>query len=178
MKKFLILTILITCVFSCNKMTGTDVDNPFTDPNGQCDGYNNGNGRCMPTPVVQLQMGVICTKINQCLNTLDNDSHANCTTLLQNQNGLGVYVSTTANNYTQLNNLYNQKQLLTNSLHWNSCLEAISELDCQSNTFTNAYNVNDPLNFSKIHNILLSDASCSEVYKMKSTTSGTTSLQQ
>lgn len=178
MKKYLLLAVLVIGFVSCKKQPGTDVDNPFIDPVGSCDGYNNGNGRCMPTPVVSLQVSVICQKVNTCLDAATDGSQDGCNVLLLNQNGLGTYINTTAKNYRELDSLYNTKKLLTNSVKWNSCLHAINDLDCQSSTFTNSYNVNEPLNFSNIHKILQSSASCLEVYSMKPATSGTLTVQE
>lgn len=175
MKKYFYLIILIVSLTACKKQAGTDVDNPFQDIT--C-GDETKSGRCMPSPMVLGQVGLICNKVTQCLSDDSQESHERCTTLLENQNGLDTFIQTSAKNYSELNNLYNKKKLIVDSFRWNTCLQAIEALDCQSPTFTNSFNVNDPLNFSNIHEILRTDQSCLEVYTMKSTASGTSTLQQ
>lgn len=167
MKNILLTTVLILSLLSlsaCKEFNGTDVDNPFQDGLQEpC----NGNGRCMPTPYVHLQTHVICKKVNQCLGIPNTDPQETCHDLLPNQNGLESLIATTAKNYTELNQLYNQKKLTINSQSWNSCLEAIQHLECNSSNFTNTFNVNDPHNFTNIHNILTVSEMCLNIYSLK-----------
>lgn len=164
MKKNLLLTLLMTILVSltaCKELEGTDVDNPFWG--GHADPCQ-GSKRCLPAPYVHIQVGVICRKVNQCLGGATDTSEDNCTEIIFEQNGLETFIHTPATSYSQLNLLYNNKQLSTDSKNWNDCLAAIDSLECDSQQFTNAYNINQPQNYTNIHQILLSSELCMNVY--------------
>lgn len=167
MKNNLVMSILILCLFSlsaCKELNGTDVDNPFQDGLQEpC----NGQGRCMPTPVVMIQTNIICEKVDQCLGIPNDDPQESCRNLLPNQNGLETLITPPATNYAELNQLYNQKKLNINWPNWNTCLDAIQHLECNNSTFTNAFNVNDPHNFTNIHNVLTASEMCLNIYSLK-----------
>lgn len=166
MKKNFILTLLLTILISltaCKELDGTDVDNPFWG--GQEEPCQGGK-RCMPTPYIDIQAGVICKKVDQCLGVAPGSPQETCTQNIFEQTGLEVFINTPATNYSQLKQLYNKKELLVNSKNWNDCLAAIDALDCGSQQFTNAFNINDPQNYSNIHQILLSHEMCVNIYSV------------
>lgn len=166
MKKNLILiSLILISLTACKELNGTDVDNPFQGQEEPCQGKS----RCMPTPYVIIQTGVICEKVNQCLGVADNSPAENCSKLLPDQNGLESFLNTPAANYSELNQLYNAKKLTVNAGNWNNCLSAIQDLDCNSPEFNNSFNVNNSTDYTNIHQILLSDAKCTEIYEVKAT---------
>ncbi|MES2801300.1 MAG: hypothetical protein V4654_02310 [Bdellovibrionota bacterium] len=167
MKNNLFLTLVFLSLFSlsaCKELNGTDVDNPFQ---GGLQEPCQSKGRCIPTPYVQIQMRVICSKVNQCLGLADNDPAVTCQNLLPDQNGVDAFISTPAKNYLELNQLYHQKKLKINPGNWNECLGAIQHLECNDPIFTNALNVNDSQNFANIHNVLVASEMCLNIYSLK-----------
>lgn len=166
MKNNLILICLILIsLTACKELNGTDVDNPFQGQEEPCQGLT----RCIPTPYVNIQVGVICTKVNQCLGIANNSPSETCSKLLPEQSGLESVVNTSATNYSELNRLYNTKKLIINAGNWNNCLGTIQALDCNSPEFNNSFNINDPNNYTSIHQILSSNAKCADIYETKAT---------
>lgn len=161
---FLCLTLSALALTACRDLNGDEKDTPFLT--GQDDNCLPA-GRCLVTPYVIDQANLICEKVNGCLGLAMSNPKATCMNLLPVQHGLDQFITTSAKNYNQLNNLYVHKKVNVDGRNWEQCLAAIDQLTCDNNIFTSAFNVNEPHNFSQIHQILAASPACASIYTQK-----------
>lgn len=162
---FLCIAAAALTLTACRDLNGEDKDNPIVG--GQDDSSCEQTSTCVVTPYVVDQATLICEKVNGCLNLAMNDPKATCMKLLPVQYGLDQFVTTSAKTYNQLNNLYVHKEINVDSRNWEECTAAIEQLTCSDSVFTNAFNVNDPHNYSNIHQVLAASPACTTIYTPK-----------
>jgi hypothetical protein len=172
MNKFICLILISFIVSSCKFDIGTDVGNPAKpqQDNGQMQpGEGCGKSRCMPTPIVMNHIVHICKKIvTQCLGlSLDSTFMSNCVAEIYLVPHLQNFISINVDNYKTLETLYRQKEISYDLQKFDSCHQKIENLTCESSEFNDAFNVNQPEDYSKVHNILYVDQSCQNIFYKK-----------
>lgn len=167
--KYMMIAILVLATSSCkfdpnedNPFTGYHGDKPTGDVPLDCD------ATCPQTHYVREQVKQICDKVNACIEEVSPGSTDKCSKLLPYQTGLETYYTTlNTKNYSELNKLYIKNKLTVDTRKSEECLAAINTLTCASAEFNNAFNVNDPTNYSNIHTILTVNESCVNIYTLK-----------
>jgi len=170
MKNLITLILISLSITSCKFDIGTDVGNPAKPQNGlqeEPPPTNCGGSRCLP-PQAGLIAGNSCHVLYTCTNGLnENEFMNNCFNQVYELTGLNSILSKGYDSYKSLDVAYQQHEISWNYANYNSCINSISDLTCNSDVLNYAFNVNTPNDFTRVHRLLYSNESCLNMFNKK-----------
>lgn len=158
MRKYLLFFLIMASLsfFAGCKEEGTDTGNPGYNQ----DFANCGSARCLATPFIQIQAGVICQSLHRCSGLAESECQKN----LWNLDGLDREIRSTARTYADLTDRLNSHHLAVDGSAFNSSLKSVKEISCADPILVDAYDVTNPEDLSRVHGILRINPDCHEVY--------------